>query len=146
MPKPWGHSRAGYLDSIHFRDGATVSKNALLFVIDPRPYQAQLDQAKANLAGRKAAAVEAESVYRRLLAELPSRATAQEEVDVQEGNLPVAKAAVMQAEAAVRLAQLNLDCAEVRAPIGGGISRRLVDVGKPVSVDSTVLTLSLIHI
>lgn len=103
----------GYLERICFRDGANVSQGELLFVIDQRPYITMLDQAKAELESRKATAVENESIYRRDLALLPSKAIALEDVDVQRGNYLVAKAAVTQAEAALRQAQLNLDYTEI---------------------------------
>src|SRR5262249_46731253 len=54
----------GYLESVHFLDGADVRKGDLLFVIDRQPYQAQMDQAQADLESKKAAAVRAEALYR----------------------------------------------------------------------------------
>ena len=130
----------GYLDKINFTDGADVSKGDVLFVIDQRPYVAQLDQAKADLEGKKAAAVEQESVYKRDLALLPMKAVTQEDVDIQRGNYLTAAAAVQQAEAAVRSAQLNLDYTTIQAPISGRIGRRLVDVGNLVTANTTLLT------
>jgi RND family efflux transporter MFP subunit len=136
----------GYLESIHFADGADVSGPVgdrlgdLLFVIDRRPYQAQMDQAKADLESKKAAAVRAEALYRRTLSLLPSKAATREDVDKARGDWEVAKADVVQAEAKVRQAQLDLDFCEVRAPIGGFIGRRLVDVGNLVQADTTLLT------
>jgi RND family efflux transporter MFP subunit len=129
----------GYLDSIHFKDGDTVSEGALLFVIDQRPYKAQLDQAKADLEGKKANEDVQSSVYRRILAELPAKAATPEDADVQKGNYLTAKAAVLQSEAVRRQAQLNLDYTEIHAPITGRIGRRLVDVGNLIVADSTEL-------
>jgi RND family efflux transporter MFP subunit len=130
----------GYLDSIHFVDGADVHKGDLLFVIDRQPYQAQMDQAQADLESKKAAAVRAEALYRRTTSLRPSAAATREEVDKARGDWEVAKADVGQAEAKVRQAKLNLDYCEVRAPIDGFISRRLVDVGNLVQADTTLLT------
>lgn len=130
----------GYLEQADFQEGATVHEGQLLFVIDQRPYAAQLDQAKANLESRKAAATQQQSVYRRSLSLLPSGATTQEQVDIDRGNWLVAQAAVTQAEAMVRQAQLNMDYTEIHAPLTGRISRRLVDVGNLVVADTTMLT------
>jgi RND family efflux transporter MFP subunit len=130
----------GYLDSIHFADGYDVARGDLLFVIDRRPYQAQVDQAQADLESKKAAAVRAEALYRRTTSLLPTKAATREDVDKAKGDWEVAKADVGQAEAKLREAQLNLDYCEVRAPISGRISRRLVDVGNLVQADTTLLT------
>jgi RND family efflux transporter MFP subunit len=130
----------GYLSSINFRDGADVNEGDLLFVIDQQPYQAQLDQAKADLQGRQAAAVKAQSVYERNRTLLASGAITPEQIDVQRGDYLTAQAAVVQAEAAVRAAQLNLDFTEIRAPFSGRAGRRMVDVGNLVSANTTLLT------
>jgi RND family efflux transporter MFP subunit len=130
----------GYLDSLHFKDGATVSQGDLLFIIDQRPYKAQLDEATADLEGKKANADVQLSVYKRDLALLPSKAVTPEEVDIQKGNWLTAKAAVAQSEAMLRQAQLNLDYTEIHAPIDGRLSRRLIDVGNLIVADTTLLT------
>ena len=130
----------GYLDSIHFADGSEVARGDLLFVIDRRPYQAQADQARADLESKKASAVRAEALYRRTTSLLPTGAATREDVDKAKGDWEVAKADVGQAEAKVREAELNLDYCEVRAPITGRISRRQVDVGNLVQADTTLLT------
>ena len=129
----------GYLESIHFADGTDVRAGQLLFVIDPRPYEAQLAQAKANLESKRAAARRAESVYRRTLSLVPLRAETQQDVDVQRGDWLIAKAAILQAEAQVREAELNVGYTRIRAPISGRIGRHLADVGSLVSADNTVL-------
>lgn len=131
---------AGYLDSIFFQDGTNVTQGQRLFVVDQRPYVALLDQASAQLESRKATATQQESVYKRDLALLPSKAVTQEQVDIDRGNWLVAQATVLEAEAAVRQAQLNMNYTEIHAPIGGRVGRRLVDVGNLVSSDVTLLT------
>jgi RND family efflux transporter MFP subunit len=130
----------GYLESIHFTDGTNVKRGDLLFVIDRRPYQAQVDQAKATLASKKAVARRAEALYNRTLALLPSGAASQEEADQRKGDWEVAKADIAQAKASLRTAELNLEFTEIRAPIGGRISRRQVDIGNLVLADTTLLT------
>jgi RND family efflux transporter MFP subunit len=131
---------SGYLDSVHFQEGANVTKGQLLFVIDQRPYKAQLEQARADLEGKQATVVQQESIYKRSLELVPYKAVAQSEVDVNRGNWLVAKAAVLQSEAAFRQAQLNLEYTEIRAPTDGRISRQLVDPGNLVTPDTTLLT------
>ncbi|MEN6493408.1 MAG: efflux RND transporter periplasmic adaptor subunit, partial [Thermoguttaceae bacterium] len=130
----------GYLEKVQFQEGASAAEGQVLFVIDQRPYVAQLDQAKANLESRKAAAAQQQSVYRRSLSLLQSGATTREQIDIDRGNWLVAQAAVAQAEAMVRQAQLNLDYTEIKAPLSGRIGRRLVDVGNLVVADTTLLT------
>ncbi len=133
---------SGYLDSIHFRDNpdTEVSEGDLLFVIDPRPYQAKLDAAKADLESKKATVAKNYAVYRRTADLVRKNAASQEDVDKEKGDWEVAKAAVLQAEANVRDAQLNLDFTKVRAPMSGRVGRHLLDVGNLVTADQDVLT------
>src|SRR5262249_25411457 len=107
----------GYLDKVCFKEGAEVMENDLLFEIDPRPYQAQLDQDRADLENKRAAVEKAGAVYRRTLGLRRTGASAQEDIDNQEGDWKVARAAVGQAEAKVRASQLNLDWTQIRAPV-----------------------------
>ena len=84
----------GNLQKILFKDGINVDENQLLFVIDPRPYQALVDQAKADLQSKQAVSIQQESIYKRTLVLLPSGAVTQEQADVDRGNWLVAKAGV----------------------------------------------------
>src|SRR6516165_3101845 len=93
----------GYLQDIYFQDEADVVEGQLLFLIDPRPYQAKLDAAKADLAAKKAELVR-------------KNAASPEDEDKQKGDWEVAKAQVQQGEANVRDAQLNLDFTRITAP------------------------------
>jgi RND family efflux transporter MFP subunit len=131
---------SGYLDKILFTDGATVKAGEVLFEIDPRPFQAQLDQDKADLLNRKAVAIKTEAIYKRGLSLLSTRASSREDVEVQLGDWEVAKAGVEQAEAKVRASQLNLEYTKVRAPFAGIASRRMIDRGNIVKADDTILT------
>jgi RND family efflux transporter MFP subunit len=130
----------GYLQSVHFMDGAEVKKEKLLFVIDPRPFKAKWDAAKADLESKKATVVRTDAIYQRTLALLSKRSASREDAEVQKGNWEVAKADRLEAEAKVREAKLNLDYTEIRAPISGHIGRRQIDVGNLVTADSTLLT------
>lgn len=130
----------GYLDKMNFREGAEVKQGEVLFEIDPRPYKAQQDQDAADLENRKAVVVKTEAAYKRSSSLLKSGASNQEDVENQRAEWDVAKAWVGQAEAKLRLSQLNLDWTRVTAPISGRISRRFVDPGNLIKADDTVLT------
>lgn len=129
----------GYLESINFADGSMVMTDQLLFVIDPRPYQAALQQAEADLESKKATAVEDRAIYFRTLSLIPSQAATREQAETDRGNWLVAQAGVLEARAALTQAQLNLSFTEIRAPISGKIGRRLVDIGNLVVANTTVL-------
>lgn len=132
----------GYLEEIKFKDGADVKKGDVLFEIDPRPYKAALDEAKANLAYAKAALVEAEANYQigMNVRKANPAAISEQEINQRLGARDEAAAGVMQAEASIESAQLNFDWCTVRAPIDGRIDRHFVDVGNLVSQDVTSLT------
>lgn len=132
----------GYLQKVNFRAGDQVNKGDLLFVIDPRPFQTQLDYARAELEQTKARVELAESNLSR--AELLVKATAfsQEEYETRKSELRAAAAAVHSAEANVASARLNVEFTQIRAPISGHVGRELITVGNLVKggADATVLT------
>ncbi len=130
----------GYVDEAPFKEGDLVQKGDVLFEIDPRTYQAQADQAAADLATKKAMTVKAEAMYRRSLSLLATKASTQEDIDNQKGDWEMARAAIGLAEAKLREAQLNLTYCHVTAPMSGRISRRFVDPGNLVRADDTLLT------
>ncbi len=133
---------SGYLESIHFQDGQIVKKGDLLFVIDPRPYQAELDQAEAELELAKARLKLAQDNVVRAKKLLGARAISEEEADTRVSDERVARATVEQAEAAVQAAKLNVEFTQVRAPITGRISRKLVTEGNLINggTGGTLLT------
>ena len=134
---------AGYIDSIHFEDGAMVDKGALLFVIDPKPYQAEFDRAVAE---RKRAEVRlelAKNELGRAEALRGTRAISEEEYDARNKAVREVEAALNAARAGEAAAKLNLDYTRITAPIGGRLGRRLVTAGNLVQgggmVPGTVL-------
>jgi len=134
---------SGYLESVHFRDGQIVDKGQLLFVIDPRPFQAALERAKAELQ-RAATRLELTKTElarsERLLA---TRNVSQEAYDTRRQANRDAEAQVAAARAQVRSAELNLEFTQIKSPIRGRTSDRKVDVGNVVSggtLQSTLLT------
>lgn len=133
----------GYLDSIHFRDGAIVARGDLLFVIDPRPYEAALDGARAAVVRAQTRVDLAVTDLNRAEALYAIRGISQEEFDGRTQAKKEADAALIAARAAERVASLNVEFTRVRAPIGGRISENFVSVGNVVSggqAGSTLLT------
>jgi RND family efflux transporter MFP subunit len=134
---------SGYLQSVHFTDGEVVKKGALLFVIDPRPYQAELNRAKAQLEQAIARFERTRKDFARAQQLVKSRAVSQEEVDTRSADQREAQEAVQAARAEVEAARLNVEFTQVKAPISGRISRHLVTEGNLINggtADSTLLT------
>ena len=134
---------SGYLQSIHFDEGGMIAEGDLLFVIDPRPYQAILQQAAAEVTRARIRLELAGNDRERADRLFRSRAISEEELDARTQEEREAVAALAAAEAAVSGAQLNVDFTEVRAPIGGRIGRLHVTRGNLVSggtEGSTLLT------
>ena len=131
---------SGYIDSISYREGDEVRRGDVLFTIDPRPYQAALDSAKARLERARASVVLAKLRDQRARRLLPSNAVSQEEVDSRHASYQQSQADVLDAEAAVALAKLNLEFTQVRAPIDGRAGRAMLTVGNLAVTDQTLLT------
>jgi RND family efflux transporter MFP subunit len=133
----------GSLQKIHFVEGSLVQKDDLLFEIDPRPYQATVNKAKAAVEQAEAHSARLESDYQRAIGLLSRRAISQEDFDKIAGDRKEAVAAVGSARASLDSAQLNLDYTKVTAPVSGRVSRALVTVGNLVEsgeTGGTVLT------
>jgi len=131
---------SGYLQSIGFKDGEVVKKGQLLFVVDPRPYQAALDQAKAQGARVQATLANAQTALARGQTLLTARAISQEDFDNRQAAERQAVADLAAAQANVRAAELNVGFTHITAPESGRVSDRRVAVGNLVAADSTVLT------
>lgn len=135
----------GRITERRFQDGANLKKGQLLFVIDPRPYQAQLDSAQASLAQQKAALELAKIQFERDVAIIETRAISKQDYDTKKNAVAVGEAQVQAAQAAVENAQLNLEYCYIHSPIDGRAGARLVDVGNVVQANATSL-LSIQHI
>jgi len=131
---------SGYVESVGFRDGEVVRKGQVLFVIDPRVYQAALDQAKAQQARAQAALQDAKVELKRARALLAARATSQQDLDTRAATEKQAEADLAAGKAAVASAALNLEFTRVTAPISGRASDSRAMPGNLVNQDSTVLT------
>ncbi len=131
----------GFLDSIHFIPSGLVKKGDLLFVIEPKPYQALLDQALAELAIRKAELKLAEATLIRKENAFKDRAVSEVEVIQARAEKTKAEAAIKAAEAAVATARINLGYTRITSPISGRVGRPLVDAGNLIGRgEATLLT------
>jgi RND family efflux transporter MFP subunit len=136
---------SGYLTEIDFTDGQIVHKGDLLFVIDPRPYQIQLEQAQASVLTAKAQLALADKEEHRVSALQNSGAVTVEQLDQRVQEQAAGEAALDSANAAVKAAQLNLEFCDVTAPFTGRISSHRVSIGALISggagaASSTLLT------
>ncbi len=131
---------SGYIDRVAFEEGQEVRKGDLLFVIDPRPYQAQLAQAQAQLERARSDAKLAQKQGARAQALIDAKAISREDFESRIAASHSSDAGVRAAEAAVASARLSLQFTEVRAPISGRAGRALVTVGNLAQADGTLLT------
>ena len=124
---------SGYLQQVNFDEGRDVRKGDVLFVIDPRPFQAELDRVQAEVDRARTAATLAGTDLVRAEKLLSTRAMSQEEYDQRKAAHVSAMAAVKAAEAGVEVARLNLAYTRVTSPISGRVGRAEVTVGNLVS-------------
>ena len=144
---------SGYVTEIKFKAGAIVKKGDLLFVIDPRPYQADFDRAVAQLEQAQAQLKLTEIELNRAKDLRATKIIAPQEFDQKAATAQQASAAARAAEAAKNLAALNLEFTEIRSPIGGRVSDERVTVGNlvqpgagPESVLTTVVSIDPIYV
>lgn len=122
-----------------FQDGENLQKGQLLFVIDPRPFKAQVDSAQATLAQAKAALDLAKIQFARDQEVIGEKAISQQDYDTKKNAVDVDQAQVEAAEAALETANLNLEYCYIHSPIDGRAGARLVDVGNVVQANATSL-------
>jgi len=130
---------AGRITERHFQDGENLKRGQLLFVIDPRPFKAQLDSAQANLAQAKAALDLAKIQFARDQELVGTRAISKQDYDTKKNTVDVNAAQVEAAQAAIETAQINLDYCYIHSPIDGRAGARLVDIGNIVQANTTAL-------
>ncbi|WP_414659327.1 efflux RND transporter periplasmic adaptor subunit [Acinetobacter courvalinii] len=124
---------SGKLIAVHFKDGSLVNKGDLLFTIDPRPFEAELNRAKAQLASAEAQVTYTSANLDRNQRLIQSNAIARQELDQAQNEARSANANLQAAKAAVETARLNLEYTRITAPVSGRISRAEVTVGNVVS-------------
>src|SRR5277367_2912450 len=123
----------GYIDKVAFTEGSLVKRGALLFVIDPRPYQAEYDHAAADVKRFKTALDLGRIELVRVQRLRDSGAVSEEELDERKSTVAQAEANVAGAEAALEAASLNLNFTRVASPIDGRVSRAEVTRGNLVT-------------
>jgi RND family efflux transporter MFP subunit len=131
----------GFVTSVNFRDGAVVNAGDLLYLIDPRQYEAVAAQADGQLADARAKVELGKRELDRALTLNQTQAVADNIVDQRRQALQAAHAAVTQSEGALKRAQLDVEYTHVLAPIRGRISRHLVSVGNLVQGSESGATL-----
>ena len=134
----------GYLEKILFTPSSYVKKGALLFVIDPRPYEAKLKEAQAGLLVRKAELELARTTLTRKANAFKDRAVSEVDVIEARAKQKQADAQVESAKASVDTARLNLSYTHIKAPISGRIDRSLVDVGNLVGAGTPTLLATIV--
>lgn len=138
----------GYLVKQDYREGEPVKKGQMLYEIDPRTFQANLDQAKGNLARQEAALVTAKLDSQRIQRLLPEKAVSVRDRDNAVGRLAQAEAEVVAAKAAVESAKLSLGFTKITSPIDGiaGLSQtQLGNLVGPGSANAVLTTVSQVN-
>jgi multidrug efflux system membrane fusion protein len=125
----------GQIVRVHFKQGQDVEKGALLFELDPRPFEDQLRQAEANLARDQAQEDNALAQLRRYEKLLTKQYVSHEQYDQAQADLAVAKATVKADEAVIGHARLQLDYTQIRSPINGRTGKILIQEGNLVKAN-----------
>ncbi|MFJ9989324.1 efflux RND transporter periplasmic adaptor subunit [Pseudomonas putida] len=133
---------AGQVQALHFREGQQVSKGDLLVTLDPALYATEVSRTEAQLAAARARQVYTRNEAQRAERLADSQAIARSEVERRQNEAQQAEAGLLEASAALRNAQLNLEYTQIRAQVAGRVGRREVTVGNLVSAgpDGPVLT------
>src|SRR6266852_5796820 len=132
---------SGFIDSVNFKEGQMVRQGDLLFVIDRRPYELAVDQAKGDGERAKAKLEIATLDVQRAAPLVRSQAVTEREFDTRKATERDAAGQVASADATMKQAELNLQWTEVRAPTTGRISDRRVDAGNLITGGQTGATL-----
>ncbi len=120
---------SGFLDKIAYHEGELVKQGQVLFQLDPKPFQAQLDAAKGELAAQQARLNTARATLDRVKPLAAQNALSQSDLDRSTGEFEAATAAVFAAQAKVKEAELNLGYCTIRTPVTGVASRSLMREG-----------------
>jgi RND family efflux transporter MFP subunit len=130
----------GYLDKIYFLEGAEVKEGTVLYEIDPRPYQAAYDQAKAQVAQSQAALTLAKANRVRYEELFQKKVATAQDVETYRSQEAQAAATLAASQANLETARLNLGWTKVTAPVAGRLGQTLVSRGNLVTADQTKLT------
>jgi membrane fusion protein, multidrug efflux system len=135
---------SGRITEVRFHDGQQVKKGDVLYVIDPRPYEASLSQAKAALSSAKTNAMFSQKELKRAEQLVKTDAIAKRTLDERRTTHDVATASIQSAEAAVKQAELNVEHAYVKSPISGKVGRAEVTVGNTVQAGANAPVLTTV--
>ncbi len=130
----------GYLDKIYFLEGVEVKEGTVLYEIDPRPYQAAFDQAKAQVAQSQAARNLAKANRLRYEELFQKKVATAQDVETYRSQEEQAAATLAASQASLETARLNLGWTKVTAPVAGRLGQTLVSRGNLVTADQTKLT------
>src|SRR5215207_6979193 len=131
---------SGFLEKVHFRDGVIVKAGDLLFTIDQRPYRAALQEAEATLASAKARVDFAAGDVDRAEALRRTGNIPEQVFDQRRQALLTARAEFDRSQATLNRARLDLEFTQIRAPLAGRVSRKLISEGNLINANQTVLT------
>jgi multidrug efflux system membrane fusion protein len=131
----------GELLPVKFTEGQQVKQGQTIMVIDPKPYQAALDQAKGTLAHDEALLKDAQAEYARYKALFDAGVTSKETLDADAATQGQYLGAIQSDKAAIETAQLQLDWCQIHSPINGRIGLRLVDPGNIITANTTNLVI-----
>jgi multidrug efflux system membrane fusion protein len=130
----------GYLQEVHFTDGALVKQGDLLFVIDQRPFVTALNEANAALEVAKSTQTYAEAQFNRAESLATNGSQSVSTLDDRRREWITAQANVRGAQATADRAALDMEYTRITAPLSGRIDRRLISVGNLVQADQSILT------
>lgn len=136
----------GAINKIYFQPGDIVEKDAPLFLIDPRPYQAEVNRAAAALSVARTQALLAKSEAERSQRLIKENALSQREFDERQNNNRVAQANIQAADATLQQAKLNLTYATILSPIRGKISRAEITQGNLVDPASPQILATVVSV
>ena len=131
---------SGYIDRIHFRDGSMVKVGEPLFTIDQRSYRLAVEQAQTAVISGQSRLEFASNDLERAEALRRGGNITEQLLDQRRQNYQTARAELDRAQAALQQARLELEFTDIKAPIAGRVSRRLVSMGNLVNANETVLT------
>jgi RND family efflux transporter MFP subunit len=130
----------GQVTQVLFRDGQDVREGQPLFVIDPQPYKAELDQARAAVEMAEATRENAILIEARSATLVEKNVVSKEKLETDQTRLRTATGALHAAQAALQTAELNYNWTTVLAPVSGRVSSRRVSIGDHVQAGNTLLT------
>ncbi|MBX9683643.1 MAG: efflux RND transporter periplasmic adaptor subunit [Hyphomicrobium sp.] len=132
---------SGFIESVHFKDGGLVKAGDLLFTLDKRPFEIAVESAKADIARQQSQVELTKADVDRAEPLAKSKVLSEQVFDQRKAALSGAEAQLLSAQSALKSAELNLEWADVRAPIAGRISDKKVDPGNLVAGGQAAATL-----